>query len=112
MSLTMRNDDKWVNLALFLANSCDQFTRRTGFDFPGFNLEPTAGIVVPDYATCCAQCKTKSDCLAFVFNTQLQRCYLKYSIFTGGRNSTNGTAGYARKYAFPRKKEWVLTDQE
>lgn len=83
----------------FLANSCDVFKRRDGFDFPGNDLAPTGGLVATDYATCCAFCRRTANCTAFTFNARAQRCFTKFSIGTGGLSNSDGVVGFNREYA-------------
>lgn len=80
------------SLRSFLDNTCKQFTRRNGVNYP-FDDLVSSSVVAADYAMCCLVCQTTSGCVVFSYNAGTKRCYPKSSIGNGPVSAASTDSG-------------------
>lgn len=71
------------------ADACSSFTTKFNWDYGGNDIASYTGETL---LGCCARCLNTQNCTAFTFN-QSRKCYVKYSIGSGGSNVANSTVG-------------------
>ncbi|CAF4182028.1 unnamed protein product, partial [Rotaria sordida] len=72
------------------------FARIDNWDIPGNDLLASP-VRQPDYASCCSQCQTTPECIAFTYSPSSRRCSLKTSIDSGGNSASDTITGYYGK---------------
>ncbi|CAF4856731.1 unnamed protein product, partial [Rotaria sp. Silwood1] len=73
-------------------NSCNGFVRKNAWNISGNEL--LSPVRQSDYASCCSQCQTTPECIAFTYSPSSQQCSLKTSIGSGGNSAVDRISGY------------------
>ncbi|CAF1012637.1 unnamed protein product [Rotaria sordida] len=84
---------------------CGGFARIDNWDIHGNDILPSP-VRQPDYASCCSQCQTTPECIAFTYSPSSQRCSLKKSMGSGGYSTGDSLTGYYLIPNIPVDARW------